>query len=92
MTQAAVVGNQQNENPGAQVEEIPPVGPAGHERVQNNDGNNVVDVGEPEIVNITDQNRYLIRDSLGGMIVLPNGTLKLTPHLSQDKKTQVYKG
>merc|ERR1711874_633189 len=40
----------------------------------------------PEIVNITDQNRYLIRDSLGGMIVLPNGTLKLTPQFVTRQK------
>merc|ERR1711874_890531 len=54
--------------------------------VQDNNGNNAENNGEPEVVNITDQNRHLISDSLGGMIVLPSGTLKLTPQFVTKQK------
>merc|ERR1711874_696004 len=85
MAQAAE-GNQQNENPGAQVDMIPPEEPVAPERVQENDGNNAENNGEPIVVNITDQNRHLISDSLGGMIVLPSGTLRLTPQFVTKQK------
>merc|ERR1711874_493522 len=65
----------------------PPEEPVAPERVQNNNnGDNIEIDGEPEIVNITDQNRHLINDSLGGMIVLPSGTLKLTPQFVTKQK------
>merc|ERR1711895_279589 len=38
------------------------------------------------LIAITDQNRHLISDSLGGIIVLPNGTIKLTPQFLTKQK------
>merc|ERR1711874_391757 len=91
------VGNQgnpgnlepQNENPEALGAASLPVAPEAA-RVQNNNpqnnGNIAVNAGDPEIIAITDQNRHLISDSLGGMIVLPNGTLRLTPQFITKQK------
>merc|ERR1711913_257178 len=76
----ATEGNRQNENPGDQEEPMAP------ERVQENVGNNEENNGEPTVVNITDQNRHLISDDLGGMIVLPCGTLRLTPQFITKQK------
>merc|ERR1711874_813403 len=54
--------------------------------------NNAAEAGVPEIIAITDQNRHLISDSLGGIIVLPNGTIKLTPQfLTKQKNPNVQR-
>merc|ERR1711874_875328 len=48
--------------------------------------------GEPAVVDITDQNRHLISDALGGMIVLPSGALRLTPQfITQQKNPNIQR-
>merc|ERR1711874_64912 len=72
----------QNENPEALGAASLPIAPGASGVQNNNPQNNIVNAanaGGPEVIAITDQNRHLISGSLGGMIVLPDGTLKLTP-------------
>merc|ERR1711874_185079 len=79
-------GRRQDENPGDQEEPMAP------ERVQENARENEEPNGEPAVVNITDQNRHLISDALGGMIVLPGGALRLTPQfITQQKNPNIQR-
>merc|ERR1711874_950504 len=82
----------QNENPEASGAASLPVAPGASGTQNNTPQNNAANARNPNVIPITDQNRHLVRDGLGGIIILADGTLKLTQQfLTQQQNPDIQR-